>query len=71
MGASQPQQAGDPASASVRSLLLIDIGSVFTKVAYVGQVDGQYRFIARGQAATTIGGNANNVGYGVREAIAR
>ncbi len=67
---SQPQQAGEPTSAPVRSLLLIDCGSVFTKVAYVGQVDGQYRFIARGQAATTVGGNAN-ITQGVRDAIAQ
>jgi hypothetical protein len=49
---------------------LIDCGSVFTKVAYIGQVDGQYRLIARAQATTTIGGNANNVAQGVRAAIA-
>jgi hypothetical protein len=49
---------------------LIDCGSVFTKVAYVGQVDGQYRLIARGQATTIIGGNSNNVAQGIRAAIA-
>lgn len=70
LGASQPLEAGAPSSAPVRSLLLIDCGSVFTKVAYIGQVNGQHRLIARGQATTTIGGTVNNVAQGVRAAIA-
>lgn len=69
VAANQPEPTGAPVAAPLRSLLLVDCGSVFTKVAYVGQVDGQYRLVARGQAATTGGAGMNDIAQGVRAAI--
>jgi hypothetical protein len=53
--------------AAPRSLLLIDCGSVFTKMALVGVVDHQYRLLARAQVATTVAPPQADLLIGVRE----
>jgi hypothetical protein len=54
---------------ATRSLLVVDCGSVFTKAALLGLVEGRYRLLARAQAATTSVPPVENVMVGVREAI--
>lgn len=51
------------------SLLVVDIGSVTTKVGLVDTVAGEYRFITAGSALTTADTPHNDVGVGVRSAI--
>src|SRR5262249_24479603 len=50
-----------------RSILLIDGGSVFTKLALVGIVDNQYRLLARTQVPTTVTPPFSDLLIGVRE----
>jgi hypothetical protein len=66
MGASQSEKATAP-----RSLLLIDCGSVFTKLALVGVVDNQYRLLARTQVPTTVALPYADLLIGVREGCQR
>jgi hypothetical protein len=54
---------------AVRSLLMIDCGSAFTKVALAGQIEERYRLIARGQMATTIAPPVADVMVGILDAI--
>lgn len=66
-------QAGEyrqsqPARA-LRVMLLLDCGSVFTKAALLGRVDGQLRAIARAQAATTLLPPIGDLSVGAREAV--
>ena len=62
-GASQSELQTTP-----RSILLIDCGSVFTKMALVGIVDNQYRLLARTQVPTTVAPPYADLLIGVREA---
>ncbi|HUY77858.1 MAG TPA: glutamate mutase L [Ktedonobacterales bacterium] len=66
---SAPEQAQKRATPAVRSLLMVDCGSVFTKIALIGQVEDRYRLLARAQAATTITPPVADVALGAREAI--
>ncbi len=52
-----------------RSLLVVDCGSVFTKVALLGIVEDQYRLIARSQAPTTLAPPQPDLATGARDAI--
>jgi len=58
---------GERQAATPRSLLLIDCGSVFTKMALVGIVDNQYRLLARTQVPTTVAPPFPDLLIGVRE----
>jgi hypothetical protein len=51
------------------SMLAIDVGSVTTRAMLFDVVEGRYRFIAAGAAATTAGAPFCDVGEGVRSAI--
>ncbi|MBN1135711.1 MAG: glutamate mutase L [Anaerolineae bacterium] len=51
------------------SILAIDCGSTTTQVALFGQVAGEFRFIARGQALTTVEPPWNDLMASVRQAI--
>lgn len=53
------------------SLLAIDIGTITTRAMLFDVVDGRYRFLASGSAASTAGAPFNDVGEGVRRAIDR
>ncbi len=64
-----PQGSGGRPAHTMHSLLMIDCGSVYTKVALIGLVEGRYRLLARAQAPTTIAPPSNDVLLGVREAI--
>ncbi|HEU5347875.1 MAG TPA: glutamate mutase L [Ktedonobacterales bacterium] len=68
--AAQPVDAGrgrQPAAA--RSLLLIDCGSAFTKVALVGLVEQAYRLQASVSVPTTLAAPQADIMLGVRNAI--
>ncbi len=67
-----PQSAVDAPRppAATRSLLTVDCGSVYTKVALLGQIEGRYRLLASARAATTIAPPVQDVTVGVRQAIA-
>src|SRR5579863_4091386 len=54
---------------TANSLLVADCGSVFTKVSLFGLVEGQYRLMARGEAATTIKPPQEDITTGVIQAI--
>lgn len=51
------------------SILAIDVGAAMTRAAFFDVVEGQYRFVAAGQAPTTAEAPFKNVGIGVREAV--
>ena len=51
------------------SLLAVDVGTVTTRAAFFDVVEGNYRFIATGQAPTTASAPFRNIGEGVRQAI--
>lgn len=51
------------------SILAIDVGAAVTRAAFFDVVEGQYRFVAAGQAPTTAEAPFKNIGIGVREAI--
>ena len=51
------------------SLLVIDVGSVTTRVMLFDVVEGRYRFLAVGTASTTAGAPFHDVGEGVRRSI--
>ncbi len=65
-----PEQAPNRAAPALRSVIMVDCGSVFTKVALIGLVEDRYRLLARAQAATTITPPLPDVALGVREALA-
>jgi len=52
------------------SLLALDIGTTTTRASYFDVVDGRYRFIAVGHSPTTAAAPVNDLGQGVRQAIA-
>src|SRR4026207_1153924 len=51
------------------SILAIDVGATVTRAVMFDVVEGQYRFIASGQAPSTAGAPFRDIGIGVREAI--
>jgi len=51
------------------SILAIDIGATVTRAVMFDVVEGQYRFIASGQAPSTAEAPFRDIGIGVREAI--
>jgi MutL-like protein len=51
------------------SILAIDVGATVTRAVMFDVVEGQYRFIASGQAASTAEAPFRDIGIGVREAI--
>lgn len=55
-------------SKTAESFLCADVGSLWTRVALIDQVDGFYRFIARGEARTTLEEPKANVMIGLQEA---
>jgi hypothetical protein len=52
------------------SILAIDVGATTTRAVLFDVVEGQYRFVASGQAASTAEAPFKDIGLGVREAIA-
>jgi hypothetical protein len=51
------------------SILAIEVGAAVTRAALFDVVEGQYRFVAAGQAPTTAEAPFKDIGLGVREAI--
>src|SRR5688500_14513512 len=51
------------------SILAIDVGATITRAVMFDVVEGQYRFIASGQAPSTAEAPFRDIGIGVREAI--
>jgi len=51
------------------SLLAIDVGGATTRAVLFDVVEGYYRFVAKGQAASTLTGPDTSIGEGVRQAI--
>ena len=66
--AAQSPDAGRQLDAA-RSLLLIDCGSAFTKVALVGLVEGVYRLLASVSVPTTLAAPQADIMLGVRNGI--
>lgn len=54
---------------AARSLLLIDCGSAFTKVALVGLVENRYRLMASVSVPTTLAAPQSDIMLGVRNAM--
>lgn len=52
----------------IGSVLMADIGSAGTKLGLIDLVDGRYRFVASGRAATTVHASLGDVSLGIREA---
>jgi len=53
----------------IGSILLADCGTVMTKAALLEQVDGQYRFVAQGEAPTTAEYPWSDVAAGISHAV--
>ena len=51
------------------SILAIDVGAAMTRAAFFDVVEGEYRFVAAGQAPTTADAPFKDIGIGVRAAI--
>ena len=51
------------------SILAVDVGNINTRVAFLDVVGGEFRFIASGQARTTIELPYNDMGEGMRQAL--
>jgi hypothetical protein len=51
------------------SILAIDVGATVTRAVLFDVVEGQYRFVASGQAPSTAESPFKDIGIGVREAI--
>lgn len=51
------------------SILAIDVGAAVTRVVLFDVVEGQYRFVASGQAPSTAEAPFKDIGIGVREAL--
>lgn len=65
----EPQEtAADPVD-RIGSLLTVDIGSINTKAALFDQVEGHYRFLVAGKAATTANAPLYNVSEGIKLAL--
>jgi len=56
--------------AEVQSVLVVDCGSTYTKVALIGLVDSQYRFLARASAPTTAVAPHSDLADGILQATA-
>ena len=56
-------------TAPTDSLLAVDIGNIYTRVALLDIAGGEFRFVASGQARTTIELPFNDMGEGVRQAL--
>ncbi len=67
--AGQAERGSARATPAIRSALMIDCGSVYTKIALIGLVEDRYRLLARAQAPTTTTPPQADVQLGVREAI--
>ncbi len=61
--------AGGVPGAISRSILAADCGSIFTKVALLGVVEGQYRLLARAETPTTAFPPYRDITVGVLQAI--
>jgi hypothetical protein len=61
--------AQNTAPSPVRSILVADCGTVFTKVSLFGLVEGQYRLMARGETPTTIAAPYEDITKGIVQAI--
>jgi hypothetical protein len=64
-----PASNRNPASAN--SIMVVDCGSVFTKVSLLGLVEGQYRLMARGEAPTSLTAPNEDITRGIIQAINR
>jgi hypothetical protein len=64
--ASAPHQV---TGSAIRSALVIDCGSIFTKVALLDQVDGRHRLVAATSLPTTVSPPHADVMQGIRAAI--
>ncbi|HIE39616.1 MAG TPA: hypothetical protein EYP77_11230 [Anaerolineae bacterium] len=53
----------------IGSILVVDCGTVLTKAVLLDRVDGAYRFVARGEALTTIEPPWQDIALGVQHAI--
>ena len=51
------------------SILAIDVGAAVTRAAFFDVVEGQYRFVAAGQAPSTADAPFKNIGIGIRAAV--
>jgi hypothetical protein len=51
------------------SLVAIDVGSVNTRAQFFDSVEGRYRFLAAGEAPSTVGAPAHDLNVGVIEAL--
>lgn len=69
--ASRPIAGAPGAVVATRSILVVDCGSTFTKVALLAQVEDRFRLLASVQEPSTIAPPANDVMIGLREALAR
>jgi len=54
---------------SIESILAIDCGSTVTRALLIDKVDGQYRFVARGEAPSTVEPPWNDVMASVQQAL--
>ncbi len=68
-GEGQGSPTGNPNPASANSMLVVDCGTVFTKVSLLGLVEGQYRLMARGEAPTTLAAPYEDITRGILLAI--
>jgi hypothetical protein len=70
---SSPGETQTPASRydpeTARAILVADCGTVVTKVSLLGQVEGQYRLMARGEAPTTVAAPHKDITRGIIQAI--
>lgn len=57
--------------ASANSVMVVDCGTVFTKVSLLGLVEGQYRLMARGEAPTSLTAPNEDITRGIIQAIDR
>jgi hypothetical protein len=64
LGAAEPG-----ASISSGAILAVDIGHVYTRAVLLDVVDGQFRFVSRGESPSTDRSPYNDVFEGVRRAI--
>ena len=65
----EQSRASSQSPASASSILVVDCGTVFTKVSLLGLVEGQYRLMARGEAPTTASAPHKDITKGIVLAI--
>lgn len=66
-----PDQTSNRNPATANSILVVDCGSVFTKVSLLGLVENQYRLMARGEAPTSLAAPNEDITRGIIQAINR